>query len=144
MSRHSKVPIIAKLGISEGMRILLVNPPASFHSRLGPLPPGARIYQRPRGSFDFILLFVKSRASLSRRFARLARKIGPDGILCVAWPKPTSKTPTDLSHELVQQMGLEAGLVDTKACTIDETWWALRFSVKLKNRPGWTRESRHR
>lgn len=138
------MPIIGKLGISEGMRMLLVNAPASFHSRLGPLPPGARIYQRPRGSFDFVLLFVKSRASLARRFARLARKIGPDGTLWVAWPKPTSKIPTDLSHEVVQQVGLEAGLVDTRVCAIDETWSALRFSVRLTNRPGWTGEPRHR
>jgi hypothetical protein len=133
------VPIIRRLGISEGMRMLLVNQPASFHSKLGRLPPGARIYQRPRGSFDFVLLFVKSRASLGRRFARLARKIGQGGVLWVAWPKPTSKTPTDLADEIVRQVGLEAGLVDTGMCAIDGTWSALRFSVRPENRSGQSR-----
>jgi hypothetical protein len=137
MSRHSKAPLIRKLGIGESMRMVLVNPPPAFRTELGTLPRGARIFQRPRGGFDFILLFVKSRASLTRRIPRLARKLEPAGMLWVAWPKRTSKVDTDLSEEVVRKAGLAAGLVDTKVCALNEMWSALRFVVRLKDRTGW-------
>jgi hypothetical protein len=35
----------------------------------------------------------------------------------------------------VQEIGLAAGLVDNKSCSIDETWQALRFVYRLEGRP---------
>jgi hypothetical protein len=55
--------------------------------------------------------------------------------LWVAYPKKSSKVPTDLTFENVQRTGLDAGLVDNKSCAIDDTWTALRFVYRLKDRP---------
>jgi hypothetical protein len=35
----------------------------------------------------------------------------------------------------VQQVGLDAGLVDNKSCSIDERWQALRFVYRRGDRP---------
>ena len=51
-----------------------------------------------------------------------------------AWPKKTSGVATDLVFEVVQHIGLDAGLVDNKVCAIDETWSGLRFVVRLRDR----------
>jgi hypothetical protein len=53
----------------------------------------------------------------------------------VAWPKKASKIDSDLTFERVQAVGLGAGLVDNKSCSIDDDWQALRFVFPLKDRP---------
>jgi hypothetical protein len=60
----------------------------------------------------------------------------PAGGLWVAWPKKTSCVATDLTFDPVQQIGLDAGLVDNKVCAIDDTWSALRFVTRVADRPG--------
>jgi hypothetical protein len=43
---------------------------------------------------------------------------------------------SDLTFQVVQQAGLDAGLVDNKSCAIDATWSAVRFVYRLADRPG--------
>ena len=46
---------------------------------------------------------------------------------------------TDLSFEVVQPLGLGAGLVDNKVCAIDDVWSGLRLVVRLADRAAWNR-----
>jgi len=41
---------------------------------------------------------------------------------------------TDLSFDIVQQTGLEAGLVDVKICAVNEIWSGLKFVYRFKDR----------
>ena len=50
------------------------------------------------------------------------------------WPKRTSGVATDLGFDAVQQVGLDAGLVDNKVCAIDGTWSGLRFVRRVADR----------
>jgi hypothetical protein len=43
--------------------------------------------------------------------------------------------PTDLSFEIVQRTGLDAGLVDNKSASIDERYQGVQFVYRLKDRP---------
>jgi hypothetical protein len=81
------------------------------------------------------VVFATRQGELIRHFPVLARRLEPDGGLWVAWPKKSAKVETDLSFEAVQKVGLDAGLVDNKSCSIDETWQALRFVYRLADRP---------
>ena len=83
---------------------------------------------------DVVVYFTTSRAELERRFAALKGTLSPADGLWVAWPKKTAGIETDLTFALVQQTGLAAGLVDNKSCAIDESWQALRFVYRLKDR----------
>ncbi len=60
--------------------------------------------------------------------------IRQDGGLWIAWPKRASGVPTDLNENVIRELGLATGMVDNKVCAIDETWSALRFVVRLKDR----------
>jgi hypothetical protein len=51
-----------------------------------------------------------------------------EGTLWVAWPKRSSEVETDLIEDVIRQVALDAGLVDTKVCAIDETWSGLRLT----------------
>ena len=74
---------------------------------------------------------------LEARFGALAAAMQPAGGLWIGWPKKAAKMDTDLAFDVVQRIGLDAGLVDNKVCAIDDTYSGLRFVVRLENRDGW-------
>lgn len=135
MAGYSETPLAKKLGIKERSRIALVNEPRSFRETLGELPGGVSFLGDSAKNLDLILFFVKSQAELSKRFTKLASKLAPAGMLWIAWPKKASGVASDLSDGVVREIGLAAGLVDTKVCAIDEVWSGLKFVIRLKDRP---------
>jgi hypothetical protein len=135
MAGYSGTPLVKKLGIKEGFRIGLVNPPKGFETELSPLPDNVKIMvgNLPK-PLDLILLFVDSQKTLKREFPRLALKLLSNGMLWIAWPKRASGVATDLSDNSVRQIGLDAGLVDVKVCAVNEIWSGLKFVYRLKDR----------
>jgi hypothetical protein len=125
---YSTTPLPKKLGIGESSRVAVVGAPRGFAQSIGVSP-------RARGAVDVLVFFTTRRAELERRFGPLAGRLEPAGGVWVAWPKKSADTPTDLSFEDVQRIGLAAGLVDNKSCAIDETWQALRFVIRREDRP---------
>jgi hypothetical protein len=114
--------------------VLIANAPPDFD--LGPLPERVTIVSRLAGEpFDLMVQFCDEAAHLRRRFDTLARRLRPAGGLWVAWPKKASGVATDLTENVVRDIGLAGGLVDTKVCAIDATWSGLRFVVRLADRP---------
>ena len=124
---YSSTPLPKKLGITEETRVALQKAPSGFANELGVKP-------RLRGEFDVAVLFATRQGELTRAFTPLARRLAPAGGLWVAWPKKASGVPTDLTFDSVQKTGLDAGLVDNKSCAVDDTWQALRFVIRLKDR----------
>jgi len=124
---YSATPLPKKLGIQETSRVALAKAPAGFAEGLG-------VKVRLRGELDVTVLFAKRQGELTRAFAPLARRLAPAGGLWVAWPKKSSGVATDLTFDLVQRIGLDAGLVDNKSCAIDDTWQAVRFVNRLRDR----------
>jgi hypothetical protein len=135
MAGYSETPLAKKLGIKVQSRIALVNEPPSFRETLGELPGGVSFPGDSAKNIDLILFFVKSQFELSKRFTKLASKLAPAGMLWIAWPKKASGVPSDLSDGVVREIGLAAGLVDTKVCAIDDVWSGLKFVIRLKDRP---------
>ncbi len=84
---------------------------------------------------EVVVFFTTRRAELKRRFGGLKKTLAPADGLWIAWPKKASKLETDLDFATVQQIGLEAGLVDNKSAAIDEDWQALRFVYRRLDRP---------
>jgi hypothetical protein len=125
-----------KLSIKPGMRLCVTGTPPGF-GQLTPatLPDRVRLVARLAGTFDVIVAFSGSRAELEHRLPRLTAALDPAGGLWIAWPKRTSPITTDLSDDVVRELGLAAGLVDNKVCAIDETWSGLRFVYRLGDRP---------
>jgi hypothetical protein len=129
---YSGTPLPTKLGIREGSEVLLVSAPRGF--TLGPLPPGVVLRRQASGPLDVIVVFATRRAELDRRFGALAGALANAGRLWVAWPKKAAAVPTDLTFEIVQRIGLDAGLVDNKSASIDAVFQGLQFVIRLKDR----------
>lgn len=129
---YSGTPLVQKLGIKPGARLQIASEPAGFGSVLGPLPDGAR--PSTRGELDFAMVFTKTVADLEKRFVALRDRLAPNGTLWVSWPKKSSGVATQLTENLVRDIGLQKGLVDVKVCAIDDTWSGLKFVRRLKDR----------
>jgi hypothetical protein len=83
---------------------------------------------------DVVVYFTTSRAELARRFAKLKRTLAPPDGLWIAYPKKSSPIETDLTFDEVQQIGLDAGLVDNKIVAFDDDWSAVRFVYRKEDR----------
>jgi hypothetical protein len=83
---------------------------------------------------DCVLLFTSAAAELEVLFPRAAACLPPSGMLWVAWPKKAAKVPTDLTDNVVRQIGLRHGLVDVKVCAITDVWSGLKFVRRLRDR----------
>lgn len=135
MAGYSETPLAKKLGIKEGFRVGFVNSPKGFKKELGSLPADVKISvaHLPK-PLDLIILFTQSSQTLKTEFPVLAEKLSVNGMLWIAWPKKSSGVSTDLSFDIVQQTGLQAGLVDVKICAVDEIWSGLKFVYRVKDR----------
>jgi hypothetical protein len=144
MAGYSGTPLPKKLGIKEHLRLAFINAPKDFEAYLGTLPKGAEVVKRAFNSskansskakpLDLVVLFVTSERALARDFAKLSEKLETNAMIWIAWPKKTSGVGTDLTFNIVQRIGLDAGLVDVKICAIDDTWSGLKFVFRLKDR----------
>ncbi|SRR6266498_1751901 len=145
---YSGTPLPKKLGIAPGRRVLLVAAPDGF--ALESLPDGVEVDREGGGAagaggaggggaggepYDVVLAFCPDLASLTDRFGRLAGRIPPDGALWISWPKRSSGVATDLTENVVRDVGLAAGLVDVKVAAVDATWSGLKFVYRLADRP---------
>jgi hypothetical protein len=124
---RSGKPLAQKLGIKPGSTIALLDPPEGIEQTLAPLPNGVKFRRGNRGAREMTIWFVTTRAVLERRFEVVAKAVG-QGILWMAWPKRSSGVETDLTEDVIRDVAIAAGLVDTKVCAIDDTWSGLRLT----------------
>jgi hypothetical protein len=73
---------------------------------------------------------VSDPGELSSGIGRVIQRLD-GGALWIAGPKTGSQGKDVLGHAAVQRAGLDHGLVDSKICSIDETWSALRFTPRI-------------
>ena len=131
MAGTSTTPLAKKLGIVDGSTVLIVGAPSDLRLEL---PPDVVVRQRNRGSADVVVVFLTSLSRLERQFEGLARTVHPSGGLWIAWPKQSSRIPTDMSDHVVRRLSLPRGLVDNKVCAIDDVWTALRLVWRREHR----------
>jgi hypothetical protein len=126
---YSGTPLARKLGFKNGMRVVYVNAPEGFAvERIDTTAP------RLAKGTDLVVCFVTTRRELERRLDGLRRAIEPDGMLWIAWPKRASGAKTDMTEDIVRDVALPTGLVDTKVCAIDDVWSGLRLVVRRELR----------
>ena len=134
---YSGTPLAEKLGLKAGMRVGLDEPPPEFVGlTLLPVPDGITMHTQLRGNMDLVIGFYDRRADFEKRLPVLRRRIPEEGAIWVAWPKKASRVPTDMTEDVVREVALPTGLVDTKVCAIDEVWSGLKLVIRKELREG--------
>ena len=133
---YSGTPLARKLGIGEGDEVALIGAPERFEDTLGELPDVASLHTdlADDARYDVIVAFITQRSELEAELPRLRIRMAPACGLWIAWPKRTSRVPTDVTDQVIRDVVLPTGLVDNKVCAIDETWSGLRLVIRKQNR----------
>jgi len=133
MAGYSGTPLVKKLGIKENFKAAILNAPAGFTRTLD-LPAGVKLNSRSPRPLDFAMLFVKSKRDLDAKFLPCAAQLAPAGMLWISWPKRASGVVTDLTDNVVRELGLAKGMVDVKVCAVDDVWSGLKFVFRVQDR----------
>lgn len=131
---YSGTPLAKKLGFKPGMSVTFLHAPPQLPHLLGDIPEGVAITKGLTSRRDLVLIFVQQAGDLSKALPALMSAIAPDGMIWVAWPKRTSKLPTDLTEDAIRAVVLPSGLVDVKVCAIDEAWSGLKLVIRKELR----------
>lgn len=129
---YSGTPLVKKLGLKPGINIVMRAPEG--YEQLLDLDNDIVLINRLQPQASFIQAFFTAKRRLDNDFEILMKNLAPDGQLWISWPKATSKIETDLSENLVRQVGLDHSLVDVKIAAIDDDWSALKFVYRVKDR----------
>lgn len=134
MPAYSSTPLAQKLGFKDGTRYLLIGAPDNFDREIATKPATAVAVPPRATEADLIVFFAANLKALSAHLPSLVKKLPPAGALWIAWPKLASGVPTDLRDGVVRDTLLATGLVDTKVCSVNDTYSGLKFVRRLKDR----------
>lgn len=134
MEKIEVIPLHKKLGIKEGSEVKLINEPDDFLESLNGIRNSVHFTKILNKPVDMIHLFTRSKKELIIEFSGLKNFIKETGALWVSWPKKRSGYVSDLDENVVRNIGLINGLVDTKVCSIDKNWSALKFVFRTTDR----------
>jgi hypothetical protein len=131
---YSGTPLAKKLGYKESMRASAIDAPPNYEAMLAPLPRDVTFERSPTARTELVHVFVTKSATLASKLEVLRRKLDPEAMVWVSWPKKASKVPTDVSEEVVRELALPLGFVDVKVCAVDDVWSGLKLVVRKELR----------
>ena len=131
---YSGTPLAKKLGIVAGSILLPIDAPAGYRNLLAPLPADVTFVRAPSRKTDIAHLFVTIRARLVNQLTELRSALRPDAALWVSWPKLSSKVATEVSEDVIRELGLPMGWVDVKVCAVTDVWSGLKLVVRKELR----------
>jgi Protein of unknown function (DUF3052) len=127
---YSGTPLARKLGIKDAQVILLINAPKDYERLLAPMPPGIVFADKPTSSVDLAHLFVLQQEDLIKHLRILRKKLKPDAVVWVSWPKKSAKVATTVTEDTIRDAALPLGFVDIKVCAVTEVWSGLKLVVR--------------
>ena len=131
---YSGTPLIDKLGIKPGMKVLLVNAPPDYFKLLATDIRDQLLKKKTVP--DFVHLFVTKKSLFEKEMKRLRPFIAANTRISiwVSWYKKTAGIPTDITEDVIRNYALKNGLVDVKVCAVSEIWSGLKLVVPLAKR----------
>jgi len=127
-------PLAEKLGIRASSRVVLVNEPADYRALVAPLPPDVTFEARASARTDLVHCFVTAEAELHRRLATFRKRLKPDAVIWISWPKRSAGIATSVTEDVIRAVASPLGSVDVKVCAVDATWSGLKLVVRKRLR----------
>lgn len=134
LSGYSDTPLAKKLSLKDGMRTWWDEMPPSVRAEIerGGLALTHLVW--PETPIDAAHIFVTERADLEADLNRLLPHLAPAGFIWVSWPKQAARISTDITEDVIREVALPLGFVDTKVCAVDEIWSGLKLMIRKANR----------
>jgi len=131
---YSCTPLINKLGIKPGMKVLLVNEPDDYFKLLE-INISDQLCKKNEIP-DVVHLFVKSYKEFESAMKKLKTiyKKNPSLVIWISWYKKAAKIPTDITEDVIRNYALKNELVDVKVCAVSDIWSGLKLVVPVTKR----------
>jgi hypothetical protein len=121
-------PLSKKMKLKPGQRAAVIDAPAGYPEQLAPLPEGVEVSTSLDGTFDWVQIFVKSKAGLDAEIASVRAALKPDSMLWISFPKGSSKVQTALTRDRGWDSVRGLDLKWINLISVGETWSA--FSLR--------------
>lgn len=129
---YSHAPLAKKLVVRSNTGMLAIASPTSYRTLLGELPANttyaetaAEFASDIEGMFDWIHLFLTTRADLERQLPVAKLHLRPEGVFWVSFPR--TKQATDLNRTLLMKIVQQFGLQPVSNVVVDDDWTAYRL-----------------
>ncbi|MBA4040940.1 MAG: hypothetical protein C0474_03895 [Sphingobium sp.] len=132
---YSGTPLVRKLGYKAGMRVWFDNAmPDRLRAEIDPVAIGVEELPAPAPGLEAAHVFVTRRDALDAAIVTIRPLLVPSGFLWISWPKKASKVPTEITEDVIREIALPTGLVDTKVCAVDAIWSGLKLMIRRSAR----------
>lgn len=128
-------PLSKKMKLKPGARAAVINAPENY---VVELRHDTALSPTLNGTFDWVQIFVKSKAELDALAPKVGEALKPESILLISFPKGSSKIQTDLTRDQGWESVQKLDLKWINLISINETWSAF---VLRPYREGEKRES---
>lgn len=123
-------PAVAKMGISGGERVLVLDADDAALAIWAALPPGVTLVRRAGGPpCDVVVLYALTAAALARRLPVALRACGSAGTLWVAYPKKTSGRASTLTRDAGWDATQRPDLRPIAMIALDDVWAGVKFRL---------------
>ena len=114
-------PLAKKMKLKSGLKAAVINAPENY---VDTLKHDTAMSPTLNGKFDWIQIFVKSKAELNALAPKASRALRPDSMLWISFPKGTSKIQTDLTRDKGWEVLQGLDLKWITLISVNETWSA--------------------
>ncbi len=131
MAGYSGTPLIKKLGIKPGMKLMLINAPKNYMELLE--QDVSEQLTNKIAEADFIHVFAVSKKELEQQFLKTIANAKDGLMIWVSWYKKSAGMQTDITEDTIREIVLPMGWVDIKVCAVSDLWSGLKI-VKRKEK----------
>jgi hypothetical protein len=129
-SGYSGAPLAKKLSLRDGQRVWFSAMPEHVRDEIDEYALELTFVDDPAEGIDAAHVFVTRRDELETLLVQLRDQIASDGQVWVSWPKQAANVPSDVTEDIVREVALSLGLVDTKVCAVDDVWSGLKLVIR--------------
>jgi hypothetical protein len=131
---YSGAPVLKKLGIKPGMKILLLNQPANYADLLE--ADISEQLSKNNETPDLVHLFAINHKVFEAAMKKMQPVWAkhPAIVIWVSWYKKSAAIATDITENTIRNYALKNGLVDVKVCAVSDIWSGLKLVVPLSKR----------
>jgi hypothetical protein len=128
MQRYGNRTAAQKIGIREGTKVAVMDPPRDYLTVLGEIPADAELIEDSHAVQAVTLWFVHDPEPFLAALPTM-RNIASRTKLWVLWRKGSKN---GISQNFVRETAIDAGLVDYKICSVDGHWSGIAFARSKK------------
>ncbi len=135
MTGYSGTPLLKKLGITDELKLLILNPPGGIDAYWKLISADYSVQLcKPKERPGFIHLFATSQKEFHQLFSKIEKRLSGNVSLWVSWYKKSAGIPTDVTEDWIRQFALTHDLVDVKVCAVTEQWSGLKLVIPVAKR----------